>query len=49
LNDVLVSVNGAAVAVPAAVASSSAALIPMMFRMLRSFQGSWFWVLRAQS
>ena len=36
LKSVLVSANGAADAVPA-VASSSAALIPMMFRMVRSF------------
>jgi hypothetical protein len=38
MNSVLVSVKGAADAVPVA-ASSSAALIPMMFRMLRSLEG----------
>src|SRR3954453_15150256 len=48
LKSVLVNVNGAADAVPAD-ASSSAALIPMMFRKVRSLRGPGFWELRGQT
>ena len=42
LKSVLVSANGAADAVPGG-REHSAALIPMMFRMVRSLRGSGFW------